>query len=63
MYDWAKDAADSYTAAIEAMRAAFLAEKKPGETAKEWLARTGRETEIRRGQPRQEVETVRKDWK
>ena len=34
------DGPRNYTAAIEAMRARYLAERLPGETARQWLERT-----------------------
>ena len=40
-YDWAEDAVASYALAIQALRKRYLEEQLPGESAKEWLARTG----------------------
>jgi len=41
-YDWAEDAIASYAVAIETLRARYIAERLPGEGAKEWLEKTGR---------------------
>lgn len=41
-YDWAQDAINRYTVAIEALRGSYLKERLEDESAKEWLARTGR---------------------
>ena len=40
-YDWAEDAIASYNLAIETLRERYLEDRLPGESAKEWLARTG----------------------
>lgn len=41
-YDWAEDAIASYAVAIESLRKRYLQQRLPGESAKEWLERTGR---------------------
>ena len=41
-YDWAEDAIASYALAIQTLRERYLEERLPGESAKEWLERTGR---------------------
>ena len=40
-YDWAEDAIASYALAIKTLRERYLEERLPGESAKEWLERTG----------------------
>ena len=40
-YDWAEDAVASYALAIQTLRERYLEDRLPGESAKEWLARTG----------------------
>ena len=40
-YDWAEDAIASYALAIQTLRERYLEDRLPGESAKEWLARTG----------------------
>ena len=40
-YDWAEDANASYVLAIKTLRERYLADRLPGESAKEWLERTG----------------------
>ena len=40
-YDWAEDAIASYAVAIESLRKRYLQQRFPGESAKEWLERTG----------------------
>lgn len=39
-YDWAEDAIGSYALAIETLRESYLANRLPGESAKEYLERT-----------------------
>ena len=39
-YDWAQDAIGSYALAIKVLRESYLANRLPGESAKEWLERT-----------------------
>ena len=41
-YDWAEDAIASYVLAIKTLREGYLADRLPGESAKEWLERSGR---------------------
>ena len=38
-YDWADDASRCYDLAIKTLREQYLAERFPGETATQWLAR------------------------
>ncbi len=40
-YDWELNAIGSYTLAIETLRYRYLDERLPGESAKDWQARTG----------------------
>jgi hypothetical protein len=40
-YDWTQDAIGSYALAIKVLRESYLANRLPGESAKEWLERTG----------------------
>ena len=40
-YDWAEDAVASYALAIQTLRKRYLEDRLPGESAKEWLERTG----------------------
>ena len=40
-YNWVEDAIASYAVAIETLRERYLNERQPGESAKEWLERTG----------------------
>jgi len=40
--DWAEDAIASYALAIQTLRERYLEDQLPGESAKEWLERTGR---------------------
>ena len=40
-YDWAEDAIASYVLAIKTLRELYLENRLPGESAKEWLERTG----------------------
>ena len=40
-YDWADDAIASYTLVIKTLRERYLEDRLPGESAKEWLERTG----------------------
>lgn len=42
-YDPEKDGRESYALAIQIMRRKFLAERLPGESAKDWIKRTERE--------------------
>ena len=42
-YDWAADAIASYNLAIETLRERYLEDRLPGESAKEWLERTGQQ--------------------
>ena len=39
-YDWAEDAIASYALAIQTLRESYLANRLPGESAKEYLERT-----------------------
>lgn len=39
-YDWAEDAIGSYALAIKMLRESYLANRLPGESAKEYLERT-----------------------
>ena len=41
-YDWAEDAIASYALAIQTLRERYLEECLPGESAKDWIERTGR---------------------
>lgn len=40
-YDWAKGAIAYYNLAIQTLRERYLEDRLPGESAKEWLERTG----------------------
>ena len=40
-YDWAEDAIASYALAIQTLWERYLEDRLPGESAKEWLERTG----------------------
>jgi len=42
-YDWAQDAIGSYALAIQTLRESYLANRLPGESAKEYLERTSSE--------------------
>ncbi len=39
MYDAAQNSKDSFNLAVETLRQMYLAERLPGETAKQWLER------------------------
>ena len=41
-YDWAEEAIASYVLAIKTLRERYLEDRLPGESAKEWLERSGR---------------------
>ena len=41
-HDWAKDAIASYALAVQTLRERYLEECLPGESAKDWIERTGR---------------------